>query len=210
MKAAIEYGIQEIKMMPANTDGSFPDFDSPAGARLINLIVVGSFQEDREADQETSLYVEDLDEPVTTIVERRGKRTITFQTYDLSQDQYAYFMGYTFDGTYMIETSGFTLPPQAMRLITKSIGGYQAKVREWARLDVRVKKTGTIGKNGLPYLQLDMKFLINRNGSVVLPGYRERLVDFIPTPPEVSDAVFNDGYLRPNTYLRTYSRLLIK
>ena len=167
----VEYGIQEIRLMAANTDGSMPDFDS-TDAKVVRLIVIDSFQEDQENDQEVNLYEEGVKYPVSTFISQFGQKTITFQTYDLSQDQLAYLLGYTFENGYIVENPGYILPRQAMQLITKPIGAYPAKVREWSRLNVMVKKTGTTGKNGLPYLQLDMKTLANSEMS----GYRERIV----------------------------------
>ena len=169
---AVEYGIREIKFMSANIDGGFPDFNGLAGVRLMNLVVVDSFQEDKDSDKETKLYVEESDEAVSTVVER-GMRTITFRTYDLSAEQYMYLMGYVYRDGYLVENPGFVLPPQAMRLITKPLGDYPAKIREWARLNVKVKKIGGTGKNGLPVLQLDIE--VQGNGGI--PVYRERVIE---------------------------------
>ena len=80
----IEYGIHEIRLTSANADGSFPDFDSSQGIS-IELVVVDSFQEDQANDRETYLYVENFEYPVRSILEERGRRTVTFQTYDLLQ-----------------------------------------------------------------------------------------------------------------------------
>ena len=164
----IEYGIQEIKMTAANADGSFPDFDNNE-VKIINLIACDSFREDQEADKETNLFVEDSETPVSTIVEK-GAKTITFQTHDLSQEQCMYLMGFTIVDGYLTENNRFVLPSQAMRLITKPIDIYPSKIREWAKLDVKVKRTGTVGKNGLPSLQLDMKI----PSSMDFPVYREK------------------------------------
>lgn len=174
----IEYGIKEIKFLPANADGSFPDFNNNEGAKLVHLIVMDSFNEDQEQGQNIDLFIEEQAEPVSNISES-GKRTITFQSNDLSPEQYAYFMGFVPKEGYDTETPGFVLPPQAMRLITKAIDRYPAKEREWARLDVKVKKAGINGKNRLPFIQFDIHIPANidSNGNVV-PGYRERFVQY--------------------------------
>ena len=182
----IEYGIQEIKLTAANLDGSFADFNA-AGTRAINLVVVDSFRPDREPDKETNLYVEDCTEPVSAIVER-GAQTVTFQTYDLSPEQYIYLMGFvpSLDG-YLTEKSNFVLPPQAMRVMTKPVGSFSAKLLEWAFSHVKVKKNGSVGKGGLSCLQLDMKMPAGT-------GYRERALSASVFAGGMTNAFASDGF----------------
>ena len=73
----------------------------------------------------------------------------------------------------MVETPGFELPPQAMQLTTRPIQNYPAKVHTWAKLDVKVKESGTLGKNGLPNLTFDITVPANLNSSnVEIPNHR--------------------------------------
>jgi len=87
------------------------------------------------------IEVEDIDDVFITLKGRKGKRNITFQSYDLSSGQYAYFMGYeeNTEGE-MVEKPGFVLPPQAMQMTTREIESYPAKVHSWAKVDVKVKQ----------------------------------------------------------------------
>jgi len=158
----VDYGIEKIVMTAAKSDGSFPNFESATPKIDISLIVVDSFSKDKEDDQTTDLEVEEIDDVFLTLKGRKGKRSITFQSYDLSAEQYKYFLGYkeNTEGE-LEETPGFVLPPQAMQMTTRTIDQYPAKIHSWAKLDVKVKESGTIGKNGLPNLQFDLTIPAN-------------------------------------------------
>ena len=160
--AEVDYGIEKIVMTPAKEDGKFPDFETAEEKIDVKLIVVDSFSKDKEDDQTTDLEVEEIDDIFLTLKGRKGKRTITFQSYDLSAEQYAYFFGYEENAEgEMEEKPGFVLPPQAMQMTTRSIDKYPARIHEWAKLDVKVKESGTVGKNGLPNIQFDVTLTAN-------------------------------------------------
>jgi hypothetical protein len=176
-EANVDYGIEKIEMMPATADGSFPDFETATNKATIRLIVADSLSRDKEDDQETEIEVEDMDEVFLRLPGKKGKRTITFQIYDTSAQQYSYFLGYTKGtGDEMVETPGFVLQKQAMRLTTKAVDKYPAKVHTWAKVDVKVKETGNISKNGLPNLQFDITIVSNLGtDSKELPNHKWEL-----------------------------------
>ena len=177
MAALVDYGIEKIVMTPAEADGTFPNFETATNKAEISLIVLDSFQKDKEDDQTTDIEVEDIDDVFLTLKGRKGKRSITFGTYDLSKEQYKYFLGYEEDDDEMIEKPGFVLPPQAMQMTTRTIDNYPAKIHTWAKLDVKVKETGTTGKNGLPNLQFDITLTANLGtGNTELPNHKWSLV----------------------------------
>jgi hypothetical protein len=92
----------------------------------------------------------------------------------LSTEQYAYFLGFeeSTDG-YIADKPGFVFPLQAMQLTTRTIDNFPAKVHEYAKLDVKVKETGTTGKNGLPNLTFDITIPANLSPSnAELPNHR--------------------------------------
>jgi hypothetical protein len=173
--AQVDYGIEHIKMVAANTDGSFPDFNVATGVKLINLIVTDSFSEDKEDDQETEILWEDQDGIGLVLPGQKGKKTITFQSNDLSAEQYEYFMGYkkTSAGGWVEETPGFVLPAQAMEVKTREIDDYPATTHQWAKVKVNVKRTGNTGKNGLPNLTFNVTMLANTTGTgIQVAGHR--------------------------------------
>ena len=169
----IDYGIEKIVMTPAKADGSYPNFETATPKTEIKLIVVDSLNRDKEDDQTTDIKVEDIDDVFLTLPGKKGKRNMTFGTYDLSKAQYLYFLGYEESAGELVEKPGFILPPQAIQLTTKDIDKYPAKVHTWAKADVKVKETGAISKNGLPNLQFDITFPANLDaGGNVLPNHK--------------------------------------
>jgi len=174
MDTLVDYGIEKIIMTPAAANGSFPNFATATEKAEISLIAVDSFSRDREDDQTTDIEVEDIDDVFLTLKGKKGKRNITFQSYDMSKEQYAYFLGYEENTTgEMEEKPGFVLPPQAMQLTTREVDKYPAKIHTWAKIDLKVKETGTIGKNGLPNLQFDVTIPANLgSGNTELPNHK--------------------------------------
>jgi hypothetical protein len=176
MAADVLFGIKQVKLAPAEDDGSFPDFDTDG--RLIPMIVIDSFSQDKEDDQTSDILWEDFDDVGIVLPGQKGKRTITFQSNDLSHEQLAYLTGETVGTTgdnngFNLEGVGHELPTQAMQIITRAIDIYPAKQIEYARLKVEVKESGTLGKNGLPNLTLTCTKLANMNASgVEIPGKR--------------------------------------
>ena len=168
-EAKVDYGIEKVLMTPALPDGSYPDFETADPVIAVQLIVLDSFSREKEDDQQTDIEVEDLDDILLTVRGKKGKRTISFQSYNMSSEQYAYFMGYE-QGTgadvgAMLEKPGFVLVPQAMQLTTRAIDKYPAKIHTWAKVDVKVKETGNLSKNGLPNLQFDITIPANLSAS---------------------------------------------
>jgi hypothetical protein len=143
------------------------------------MIVVDSFTYEKEDDQTTDVEWEDFDDVGIVLPGQKGKRTVVFQSNDLSHDQLEYLTGETAGATdsddedFYLEGVGYELPTQAMQIITRSIDTYPAKRIEYARMKIEVKESGTLGKNGLPNLTLTCTKLANMNTSgVEIPGRR--------------------------------------
>lgn len=160
--AQVDYGLKKIRLMPAKSDGTFPAFGSATEFLDVQFIVTDSFQEDKDDDQTTDISVEELDDPILRLPGERGLKTLTFQSNNLDTPQYEYLFGYIVDGAgWTVETPDFVLPPQAIQITTKPIDKYPASVHEYAKADVKVKRTGTTGKSGLPNIQFDITFPAN-------------------------------------------------
>lgn len=154
------YGIETLKLMPA-VKGDFPDFGT--SSFVVRAIVKDSFSYNDTAPTENNVEIEDSDEYFATIFTDNGKHGFTLQTYDMGEEAYKYFMGYTKNEVsgYMEEPNSFTLTDQAAQITTKKLGDFPAKVFEWARMSVKVSRTGTIGKSGFPNFQLEFTKLGN-------------------------------------------------
>lgn len=154
------YGIETLKLMPT-VKGGFPDFGT--SSFVVRAIVKDSFSYNDTAPTENNVEIEDSDEYFATIFTDNGKHGFTLQTYDMGEEAYKYFMGYTKNEVsgYMEEPNSFTLTDQAAQITTKKLGDFPAKVFEWARMSVKVSRTGTIGKSGFPNFQLEFTKLGN-------------------------------------------------
>jgi hypothetical protein len=173
--ADVNFGIKQVKLAPAKSDGAYPDFD--ADGIIIPMIVVDSFNYDKEDDQTSDILWEDADDVGLVLPGQKGKRTVVFQTNDLDADVMEYLTGETTADGWRSEGVGFELPSQAMQVITRAIDTYPAKQIEYAKLKVEVKESGTLGKNGLPNLTLTCTKLANLNGSgVEIPGRRTKAI----------------------------------
>lgn len=162
MANIVDYGLEFVKLLPANADGSLPDFDTATGVHTINLIVMDSFQEDKDDDQTTDISVEELDDPILRLNGEKGLKNMTLQSYDLSPEQYAYLFGYTTDAQgRLVENPTFVLPAQALYYKTRPIDNYPSNEHWYAKANVKVKKSGTTGKNGLPNITFDITFPAN-------------------------------------------------
>lgn len=158
----VEFGLSKIRLTAAKADGTFPNFETATEFKDIQFIVMDSFSEDKADDQTTDISVEDFDSPILQLTGQKGLRSMSFQSNDLSTEQYQYLFGYTVSTEgWTVETPGFVLPVQALQYTTKAIDQYPATVHEYAKANVKVKKTGTTGKNGLPNLQFNITFPAN-------------------------------------------------
>jgi hypothetical protein len=171
----INFGIKKITLAPATATGAYPDFETDGV--VVPMIVIDSFNYDKEDDQTQDILWEDFDDVGLVLPGQKGKKTIVFQTNDLSADALEYLMGETsatVSGVvWRSEGVGFELPPQGMQIITRPVDAYKAKKIEYAKLKIEVKESGTLGKNGLPNLTLTCTKLANMNSSgVEIPGRR--------------------------------------
>ena len=124
----------------------------------MKAIVKDSFSFNDTAPSETNIEVEDMDENYATLESDKGSSGFTVQTYDMSEEAYKYFLGYS-EGTaenngYLVETPGWELGYKAVQITTRKFGDFPAKVFEWASMRIAVTRTGTIGKSGFPNLNL--------------------------------------------------------
>jgi len=164
-KPAIDYGIEYILFGPHLANGEFPEPGATTGIKLVNLIVMDSYNKEEADDEETDIYWEDVDGVGLTLDGNKGAKTVTFQSNDLSAEQYNYFKGYISDPStkWTTEDPGFTLPAQYMEMKTKAIDEFKARIHQYTPVKVKVKESGTTGKNGLPNLTFAVKRQANKD-----------------------------------------------
>lgn len=143
--------------------GSYIDFNTIVGLPVfqVTAIVKDSFSYKDTAPTETNIEIEDSDDFFATIKTDGGEKGFTLQTYDMGAEAYAYLMGYAENNGWQEEGISFELPNQCVEIKTKKLSGFPAKIFQWARMSVKVNRTGTIGKSGFPNFQLEFTKLAN-------------------------------------------------
>lgn len=163
------YGIESIKFANAYPDG-FPSTDPSWSGFTMKAIVKDSFTFNDQAQNETTVEVEDSEDPYAILKDGVKQEGFTIQTYDMDAQAYAFFFGYTSGSTWKTETPNFRIGNKAVQVKTKALGTeFPAKIFEWANMSLNVTKTGTIGKSGFPNIQIECKKLgcFNSSGTAV-------------------------------------------
>lgn len=147
--------------------GSFVNFSTILGLPTFNVgaIVKDSFSYNDVAPSETNIEIEDSDDYFATIKTDGGSKGFTLQTYDMSKEAYAYLLGYVEESSVMKEPVKFELENQCVELKTRKLGSFPSKIYRYARMSVKVNRTGTIGKSGFPNFQLEFTKLANYNSA---------------------------------------------
>ena len=167
MSKTAVYGIEYLKLAPAlesgETAGTYPDFEKEAVKFLVTAIVKDSMSFNDQAPGDTDIEVEDMNTLYASLPSDVGSEGFTVQTYDMGEEAYKYLMGYTKKEEWNEETPGFSLANQGVELKTKDFQDFPSRIFQWARMKVKVTKTGSIGKSGFPNFNLEFKKLANLN-----------------------------------------------
>lgn len=189
MADRVVYGIKSLKFMPAVTTGenagSFPDFsESLASLYGMKMIVPDSFNMNQEDPEKLDVEWEEVEDIAMSIQTRKGTRSFTVSTNDMSEEAFKYFLGWQkpTEGNdpnkdWEVEPVSFMLPPQAVELETMPADKYPGIIRQWAKVEVVVKETGVVGKSGLSNLELTCTIMANFNkDNKQIPGSRRKQV----------------------------------
>jgi hypothetical protein len=189
MADRVVYGIKSLKFMPAVTTGenagSFPDFsESLASLYDMKMIVPDSFNMNQEDPEKLDVEWEEVEDIAMSIQTRKGTRSFTVSTNDMSEEAFKYFLGWQkpTEGNdpnkdWEVEPVSFMLPLQAVELETMPADKYPGIIRQWAKVEVVVKETGVVGKSGLSNLELTCTIMANFNkDNKQIPGSRRKQV----------------------------------
>lgn len=165
--------------------GSFPDFsESLASLYDMKMIVPDSFNMNQEDPEKLDVEWEDVEDIAMSIQTRKGTRSFTVSTNDMSEEAFKYFLGWQKptagndpNKDWEVEPVSFMLPPQAVELETMPADKYPGIIRQWAKVEVVVKETGVVGKSGLSNLELTCTIMANFNkDNKQIPGSRRKQV----------------------------------
>ena len=189
MADRVVYGIKSLKFMLAVTTGenagSFPDFsESLASLYDMKMIVPDSFNMNQEDPEKLDVEWEEVEDIAMSIQTRKGTRSFTVSTNDMSEEAFKYFLGWQKptgesdpNKDWEVEPVSFMLPPQAVELETMPADKYPGIIRQWAKVEVVVKETGVVGKSGLSNLELTCTIMANFNkDNKQIPGSRRKQV----------------------------------
>lgn len=143
--------------------GDYMDFDNVAGIPTFNVraIVKDSFSYNDTAPSETNIEIEDSDDFFAIIKTDNGTEGFTLQTYDMSREAFEYLMGYKVNGDWNEEQVSFQMDNQCVEIKTKRLKSNPARVMQWARMNIKVNRNGTVGKSGFPNFNIELTKLAN-------------------------------------------------
>lgn len=187
MSKTAVYGIEYFKLAAAietgENAGNYPDFDTVANIFKVVAIPKDSFSHNDQASGDNDVEVEDMDTIYASLPSDAGSEGFTVQTYDMGENAYKYLLGYAKKGEWNEETVGFQLPNQAAELKTKAFQDFPSRIFQWARLRVKVTKTGSVGKSGFPNFNLECKKVANMDKTgAEISGARNKI--YTPGAPQ--------------------------
>lgn len=147
------YGIREFSIADCAANGAYPT-NFPY---KFKAIVSGSLTFNDSAAGTTDIEVEDLEDPYAVLTSSVATKGFTVQTYDLSADTYAELLGYTSSGNWSIEPPEETKIFKAVQIITEDLDDIPSKTFQWAKMQLTVTRSGSIGKTGLPNLNVEFR-----------------------------------------------------
>lgn len=190
MSKTAVYGIEYLKLAAAieagENAGSYPDFDTVANLFKVVAIPKDSFSHNDQAPGDNDIEVEDMETIYASLPSDAGSEGFTVQTYDMGENAYKYLLGYAKKGDWNEESVGYKLPNQAVELKTKQLQDFPSRIFQWARMKVKVTKTGTVGKSGFPNFNLEFKKVANldKDGNEI-SGARNKIYVAPAPAPEV-------------------------
>lgn len=165
------YGIQEIALADCVANGGYPTaFDLK-----LKAIVSGSLSFNDAAASTSDVEIEDSEDPYAVLTSSAATKGFTIQTYDLSEDNFVNLLGYTKDETkkWINESPTETDVYKAVQIITKDLDDIPSKTFQWSKMKLTITRSGTIGKSGLPNLNIEFRQMavFDANGDKV-SGHR--------------------------------------
>ena len=180
MAKTAAYGINSVTLQTPGANGAYPTF-SGTGAFSFKAIVKDSLQFNDSEASDNDIEIEDSDEIYASLQSSAATKGFTMDTYDLSEEAYMALLQFTKPSE--DNTEGWVIAPakstdlvKAVQIITKAFDEFPSKTFQWARMQIKVTKAGTLGKSGFPNLHLTFKELSNadQNGQII-SGHRWKL-----------------------------------
>ena len=170
------YGIEEFAIADPVANGGYPT-NFPF---KFKAIVSGSLTFNDSAASTSDIEIEDSEDPYAVLTSSAATKGFTVQTYDLSAETFKAILGYTSstDSKWNEELPTETEIYKAVQIKTKVLDDIPAKVFQFSKMKLTVTRNGSIGKTGLPNLNIEFRQMavFNASGEKV-SGHRWALLE---------------------------------
>ena len=139
----------------------------------------GSLTFNDSAASTSDVEIEDSEDPYVVLPSSAATKGFTVQTYDLSSEIFKAILGYTStDSKWNEELPTETEIYKAVQIKTKVLDDIPAKVFQFSKMKLTVTRSGSIGKTGLPNLNIEFRQMavFNASGEKV-SGHRWALLE---------------------------------
>lgn len=153
------YGLESFSFADCVENGGYPTTWSDK----IKAVVSGSLTFNDQAAQTSDVEIEDSDEPYATLKTSAATKGFTLQTYDLSEEIFTKLLNYTKDEGTGGKNAWYNELPQeievhkAVQIVTKKLDDIPSKTFQWAKMKLTITRSGSIGKGGLPNLNIEFR-----------------------------------------------------
>lgn len=157
------YGIEKFSFADCVENGGYPS----AYESTLKAIVSGSLTFNDQAAQTQDVEIEDSEDPYAVLVSSVATKGFTVQTYDLSEANFKDLLGYSAVDSkgYINEDPGETVVYKAIQIVTKDLDDIPSRTFEWSKMKLTVTRSGSIGKSGLPNLNIECRQMAVFNAS---------------------------------------------
>ena len=164
------FGIKEFAIAEPAANGAYPT-EFPY---KFKAIVTGSLTFNDSAASTTDVEIEDSEDPYAVLVSSAPTKGFTVQTYDMSKDTYEQLWGFQQDAKkWNNEAPTESEIYKAVQIITKDLDDIQSKTFQWSKMKLTVTRSGSIGKSGLPNLNIEFRQLaVFDSQGVKVSGHR--------------------------------------
>lgn len=173
------YGIDEFAIATPVENGAYPT----SFPFKFKAIVQGSLSFNDNAASTTDVEIEDSEDPYAVLTSSAATKGFVVQTYDMSPETYKELLGFTStDQKWNNEQPTEKQVFKAVQIKTKVLDDIPAKVFQWAKMKLTVTRSGSIGKTGLPNLNIEFRQMavMNASGEKV-SGHRWAYLDDVKT-----------------------------
>lgn len=149
------FGIRSFSFADCAADGGYPT----SFPNSIKAIVTGSLTFNDQAASTTDVEIEDSEDPYAVLTSSAATKGFTIQTYDLSPENFEALLGYTEskDKKWVEEAPQESEVYKAIQIVTEDLDDIPSKTFQWSKMKLTVTRSGSIGKSGLPNLNIECR-----------------------------------------------------